>query len=131
MASRFTNRRHDITGMLLTDGQRFMQILEGPRTEVRALCKRIEADPRHRCVVELMRSDQAQERWYPSWSLGYLPVSALELDSMVSSAMQKLDTEPTAHWTRSAQVLKSMWSDEGMPAPTDAPTKNTEKIGRT
>lgn len=113
MAARFSNRRDGITGMLLADGSRFMQILEGKRSAVRAAYQRIESDKRHRCVVELMRTESAKERWYPSWSMGYLPIAPSELDDMIDSAVKKLGDVPATHWTRSAQVLKTVMQTQG------------------
>lgn len=113
MGARSSNQRDGITGMLLADGNRFMQILEGRRSAVRAAYQRIEADKRHRCLVELMRSESVKERWYPHWTMGYLPISSVELDDMIGSAVKKLEEQPTALWARSAQVLQTVMQSQG------------------
>jgi hypothetical protein len=109
MVSRFNNRRDHISGMLLADGSRFMQVLEGPEAAVRAMYHDIQADPRHRCVVELMREKQATERWYPNWSMGYAELSAHELSHVITAAIARLAGAPTAAWARSAVLLPSLW----------------------
>lgn len=48
VASRRNNGRDRITGMLYSDGQRFMQVLEGPDYKVEETFKRISRDARHR-----------------------------------------------------------------------------------
>ena len=45
--ARGRNAEHGITGLLVLDGLRFCQHLEGPREAVQALMQRIERDPRH------------------------------------------------------------------------------------
>ena len=45
------NRDSEITGILLFNGTNFMQVLEGPEKEVKALFKDICDDDRHRNVV--------------------------------------------------------------------------------
>ncbi|UOQ70192.1 BLUF domain-containing protein [Hymenobacter cellulosilyticus] len=49
--SQHYNAQHQITGLLLYSTGRFVQVLEGPEAEVRALYARIQADTRHQQVV--------------------------------------------------------------------------------
>ena len=51
--SRGYNRLHDITGALLTDGELFAQIIEGPSVAVERLYSKIIRDGRHNRVVVL------------------------------------------------------------------------------
>ncbi|WP_109807456.1 BLUF domain-containing protein [Sphingosinithalassobacter portus] len=53
--ARRLNARDDITGLLYSDGQRFLQALEGPEEAVEAAFARIQADPRHRAIMLLSR----------------------------------------------------------------------------
>ncbi len=116
MGSRFNNRRDGITGMLMADDSRFLQVLEGPESAVRALYKRIMSDPRHRCVVELTREAQTAERWYPNWSMGYIPLSAQELDEVVDKALEQVALEKHASWMRGAAVLRMVLSNTEQPS---------------
>jgi len=69
--ARRNNRRLDITGCLLYGGHNFAQVLEGDRSAVLALYRRIAADPRHG-EVKVMMERQRAEREYGEWSMGYL-----------------------------------------------------------
>lgn len=51
--SRRNNRRDAISGLLIHDGRRFLQALEGPAPLVDAAFTRIRNDPRHRATVML------------------------------------------------------------------------------
>lgn len=62
------NAAASITGVLLVDGRRILQILEGPRAEVLALYARIERDDRH-YGVERLYSDRIAVRSFSQWSM--------------------------------------------------------------
>ena len=66
--SRRNNAEREITGLLMTSGGLFLQILEGPPVEVEALWKTIAADDRHKDV--LMLSDETVDRrLFPDWAM--------------------------------------------------------------
>ena len=68
--SRRNNARVGLTGLLVTGGRRFLQVLEGDPTEVSTVLARIAADPRHFALVTL--SDQAvAARGFPQWAMGH------------------------------------------------------------
>lgn len=50
------NRDDDVTGLLLYDGSRFIQALEGPDALASACMSRIERDPRHEAIDIISRS---------------------------------------------------------------------------
>ena len=68
--SRRNNERSGITGMLLYKERRFLQVLEGDETAVRATYARIEGDPRHRDAV-LLITEQEQQREFADWSMAF------------------------------------------------------------
>jgi len=68
LASRRNNSRDDITGMLLFNGKRFLQALEGPDELVTATYDRIKLDPRHRAPV-LLSSKPITERQFGAWAM--------------------------------------------------------------
>lgn len=51
--SRRRNQNDRITGLLIYDGKRFLQVLEGPLEAVETTFSRIAVDPRHRALVRL------------------------------------------------------------------------------
>ncbi len=66
-AARF-NGGHDITGLLLHDGSRFIQALEGPQPAVEALMTRIARDPRHDSIAYIERRTVAG-RQFGGWAM--------------------------------------------------------------
>lgn len=66
--SRRNNLRDGITGLLFTDGARFLQALEGPVDAVEATFARIKTDPRHRAVV-LLSKREVTEREFGPWEM--------------------------------------------------------------
>lgn len=69
--SRRNNRLAGITGILVFDGWRFFQYLEGPEDAVRRLVDKLRLDPRHNNYVELLCSPFAGPRRFHKWSMGY------------------------------------------------------------
>lgn len=59
-SARFHNRQNQVTGLLLFDGKRFLQALEGDADDVDFTVARIRTDTRHRSIVVL--SDRTVER---------------------------------------------------------------------
>jgi hypothetical protein len=72
--SRENNARNDLTGMLLYRGGRFVQVLEGPESVVRALIETIRHDPRHTNMRTLFE-EPILERQFAAWTMGYEPIS--------------------------------------------------------
>jgi hypothetical protein len=66
--ARSNNKKQDVTGALLIDGDRFVQVLEGDETTVRGLYARIAADTRHD-QVELLDEQAVPERVFSRWSM--------------------------------------------------------------
>lgn len=61
--ARVRNAKDGITGLLVFDGLRFCQHVEGLRDPVRALMQRLEADPRHVEFKMLFESPLARRRY--------------------------------------------------------------------
>ena len=70
VASRRNNAKAGVTGLLLSGGRRFLQVLEGPEAEVRVTFDRIAADPRHFAIVELSRRE-IRDRQFGDWAMAY------------------------------------------------------------
>jgi hypothetical protein len=68
--SRTNNRRDSITGLLYSDGTRFLQALEGPADKVEAAFARIKQDERHRAVVILSRRE-IDAREFGDWEMAH------------------------------------------------------------
>ena len=64
------NARHGITGLLVFDGQNFVQYLEGPTGAVQSLAARIEVDPRH-TGMDVLHQGPLPLRRCARYELGY------------------------------------------------------------
>lgn len=68
LSSRRNNHRDRISGLLVYDGVRFLQALEGEKDLVEAAFLRIKADPRHRAAVMLsLRETSVRE--FGTWDM--------------------------------------------------------------
>lgn len=71
-ASRRNNGIDGVTGILLVENRRFLQLLEGPAESVDVTFARIRTDERHRDIVVLDEQCQA-ERVFADWAMAGLP----------------------------------------------------------
>ncbi len=62
------NNARDVTGLLIVNGDRILQILEGAEDSVRELYAKIEADSRH-TVVKLVSAVEDEVRLLYKWSM--------------------------------------------------------------
>ncbi|KQR83133.1 BLUF domain-containing protein [Sphingomonas sp. Leaf343] len=70
MTSRRNNDAAGVTGLLYTDGTRFLQVLEGDEEQVAETFERIRQDPRHHAVV-ILSDRTVAVREFGSWSMAY------------------------------------------------------------
>jgi hypothetical protein len=72
--SRVRNQRDQVTGLLMFDGRRFAQWIEGPSKAIDRLLQRLRADARHRRMDVLWFESPGLGRRFPNWAFGYLTV---------------------------------------------------------
>ena len=77
-ASRFFNESHNITGVLIFDGLRFVQYIEGPQQQVTALAQKISSDTRHTNFTPQYCATKILHRLFADWTIGYLVVEDSE-----------------------------------------------------
>ncbi|CAM0124439.1 MULTISPECIES: BLUF domain-containing protein [Stenotrophomonas] len=82
-AARF-NKMAGVTGVLLHDGNRFLQYIEGPPDGIDSVYERILQAGSHIDIIELARGRLGQ-RQFPYWSMRALPVEAALLRQLSSS----------------------------------------------
>lgn len=70
-AAAVANASKGITGLLLCDGEFFLQVLEGPRNVVSELFLKIARDPRH-SGVQLVEASEVPALSYPNWGMGVI-----------------------------------------------------------
>ena len=69
--ARSRNRALDITGVLVFDGWRFLQYVEGPQRSIAALTASLRTDPRHAGMIVLLDGPAPGPRRFNDWSMGY------------------------------------------------------------
>jgi len=72
--SRARNAGDRVTGVLVFNGKRFLQALEGDPSAVEAAFTRIRADDRHRAVVKLSER-QVEAREFGDWAMASCEVA--------------------------------------------------------
>ncbi len=84
--ARLANTERGITGLLVFDGMRFCQQLEGGQKQVLALLERIRQDTRH-INMQILHHGELALRRFRNFSLGYCMVE----DDDVLGRMEQLD----------------------------------------
>lgn len=62
------NNARDVTGLLIVNGERILQVIEGHEDAVRELYKKIEADERH-TITKLVSETEDEERMLLTWNM--------------------------------------------------------------
>jgi hypothetical protein len=78
------NTAKGISGVLLFDGEYFLQYLEGPNKEIKSIYKTISGDTRHRSVVKLME-DHSPIRRFAVWSMYAIDVTTLHGEDLAAT----------------------------------------------
>ena len=86
--ARVANEASGVTGMLIFDGMRYCQQIEGARQVVLTLMERIRSDPRH-VKVEILHHGKLASRRFRAFSLGYTTID----DADVLAGFEKLEGE--------------------------------------
>ncbi|GEM_PF-297179 len=76
-AARF-NLEAGVTGVLLYDGSRFLQYIEGPDDSINVVYDRILSARSHHELVELGRA-RISARFFPYWSMRWLPAQPTDI----------------------------------------------------
>jgi hypothetical protein len=90
--SRISNQVKGITGLLIFDGMRYCQQLEGPQKQVLSLMEKIRHDSRH-IDVQIIHHGALTARRFKSFSLGYTTVE----DPDVLERLERLDGKAAVH----------------------------------
>ncbi len=99
------NSSQDVTGLLLFNGKRFLQVLEGPRDNVEKIYDRIGRDGRHRALV-MLRKQEVAEREFGEWGMAYDdPVQpSASLRHKVAALLDQAGPSTRAHFIGSAEM---------------------------
>lgn len=79
------NAKLDVTGVLMTSGGIFLQIIEGPPEAVDGLWAAISRDSRHTDVLLLSAEEGVRRRLFPDWGM-----KAMDLDAEAGDRLEPL-----------------------------------------
>ena len=105
--ARRRNAEGDVTGLLLYNGKRFLQVLEGSEPAVRETFARIEADPRHHALVVVGEGTVA-EREFGGWAMAYDDGAgdSASLTAQVVTLLDRAGPSTRALFETSAQLYR-------------------------
>jgi hypothetical protein len=83
--ARRLNALEGITGLLIFNGVRFLQIIEGAQSAIDGLLARLRADSRH-TAVEVKDERYVDRRSFPDWSM-----ELVKVDARLLKAREELD----------------------------------------
>lgn len=103
------NRQNRITGLLVYIGEHFLQVIEGTRGRIEHLYKKIESDPRHTNVLEIL-NQPISERSFSNWSMGVLDLSSdsnTETQAVIP-LLREARSAPEQHRTQILSLMKKL-----------------------
>lgn len=113
-SSERNNQATSVTGLLLFDSQRYIQILEGGADDVEALFTVICQDRRHHSL-ELLHKGPITERSFETWRMAYeaLPKGLLNdlAENMAVYSLEMDGSEPSATGESFGAKLNGMFID--------------------
>lgn len=102
------NSADDVTGLLLFNSRRFLQVLEGPKDAVERVYARIARDGRHGALVKL-REKTIEQREFGEWGMAYDDADhpSQSLKDKVSALLDKAGPSTRAHFIGSAEMHRN------------------------
>lgn len=111
------NAQAGVTGLLLFDGSRFLQYLEGPRDGMAVVFAKVQNSRSHLELVELGRGFPGR-RFFPYWSMQLLPAEPTDLYDVAGADWSRLvlrrtreEGEPESGVERLARLTVPHWVD--------------------
>jgi hypothetical protein len=102
-SSRTHNESDGITGVLISAGDRFLQVLEGEKHVLQPCFERVLADKRHADAITLIDAP-AERRWFENWSMGLVRHSS---QHWIATSIRQIET---MHKTTDADFTNSLIS---------------------
>ena len=105
--AREINALEGVTGLLIFNGVRFLQIIEGARSAIDELLARLYRDGRH-SALEVRDEREVDRRDFPGWSMELVRVSASYFEARESLADQlpgSLDRGVRDHVLRMTETI--------------------------
>ena len=80
------NPKNDVTGVLVSHEEKFLQVLEGPASNIRTLIGKIEKDSRH-TEFHLIGISSISHRNLSDWSMAALSLDPMRFTQLVNDCM--------------------------------------------
>lgn len=108
LASQKNNPQKQITGILLSIENKYLQYLEGPEENVNELYEKIWKDPRHQHVTQWIKG-YSKERVFGDWSMGSWMLTNDELKNISAlSDLKKFLDDPMNNMLQSKKFIAMM-----------------------
>jgi hypothetical protein len=108
--ARAGNRERGITGLLLFCEGSFMQVLEGGRSTVDQVYRRIGRDPRHHHLIELV-SEPILQRDFADWEMAFSTATAPEFLALTRADWRaRAAASGEARPSRGRRMLREFWT---------------------
>lgn len=110
--SRVNNKRHDITGVMLYRNYRFLQVLEGPESDVDEVYAKIAADERH-FDLKVLFDEPTETRHFPDWSMSAFATAPEHLftEENIVAVRDLYQKQSTYHGEAYLNLLRSTLED--------------------
>jgi len=83
---RSKNPKNDVSGVLVSHEEKFLQVLEGPESHIRELIGKIEKDSRH-TEFHLIGISPVSNRNFSDWSMAALSLDPMIFTQLVNDCM--------------------------------------------
>lgn len=106
------NRMAGVTGVLMFDGERFLQYLEGPRDGLDSVYGRVLNASVHHGVRQLAAGAVAT-RWFPHWTMANRRIDPLTMTHIINAPWTGISADRPAAGQGLALLLRSWTGDDG------------------
>ncbi|WP_179339555.1 BLUF domain-containing protein [Winogradskyella ludwigii] len=104
------NKKHKITGCIVYSGNKFIQMIQGPKQEITDLYKDIKADNRHFSVITLLEKASKEKIW-SDWSMAMLNFSGGSKQVMSSRILLESYFETANKAEKKSEVFEVLRSN--------------------
>ncbi|KRG73843.1 F420H2:quinone oxidoreductase [Stenotrophomonas chelatiphaga] len=106
------NRMAGVTGVLMFDGERFLQYLEGPRDGLDSVYGRVLNASIHHGVRQLAAGAVVM-RWFPHWTMANRRIDPLTMTHIINAPWTGISAGRPAAGQGLALLLRSWTGDDG------------------
>lgn len=110
-SARRNNKKRDLTGVLVTGGGVFLQVLEGPQQSVLSLYLKIREDKRH-SDVEIMRVTPIINRIFGDWLMASVEATPLEFEQIMKFKLDHFAFDEPKEFVETMHGIKKLLKEQ-------------------